>query len=151
MRRISVVLALGVALAACGSGGGNGPSVSEARIGEPTGPNAALYVTIESDQPDRLLAVSTDVAGTTELHETTTGDDGTMSMTPVEAFEVGPGDALVLEPGGKHVMLLDVDRLAVGDEVSVTLEFENADSLTVDVPVVGVIEVLGDDHDHHDH
>jgi copper(I)-binding protein len=41
----------------------------------------------------------------------------------------------VLKPASYHVMLMDAQKLAPGTSVKVTLKFEKAGSITIDVPV----------------
>ena len=61
---------------------------------------------------------------------------GAMTMQEVEAIELSAGDTVNLEPGGYHIMLLDlVEPLEVGDTFDVTLDFETADDLVVTVEV----------------
>jgi copper(I)-binding protein len=46
------------------------------------------------------------------------------------------GETVSLAPGGYHIMLLDlVEPLETGDEFEVTLDFENADDVTLTVTV----------------
>ena len=125
-------------------------TIDDPRIGAPAGANAAMYFTVQSSAEDRLTGARTEVASRAELHETVHGDDGTMGMRPVEAFPVGPGQDLVLEPGGAHVMLIDVDELAVGETVAVTLVFEEAGEIEVEATVVDPAETTGD-RAHHAH
>ena len=121
-------------------------TVSDVRIGQPTGPNAALYLTASAEgQADRLLGAETDVARVVEIHESTTGDDGTVSMWPVDDVEIPPEGSLLLEPGGFHLMLVDVERLEVGDVVEVTLMWETAGEMTVDAQVVDPGDTMGHD------
>ena len=149
-RSIPAVVLLALALAACG-GGGSGIEVTNARIGQPTGPNAGLYFTAEnhSEGADVLESADTGVAGSVEIHETVTRDDGTTGMQPVDApLEVAAGSSLVLEPGGLHLMLLDVDRIEVGETVVVTLTWQTAGDMEIEVEVVDPAETLGhDDHE----
>jgi periplasmic copper chaperone A len=125
--------------------------VADARLGQPTGPNAALYLTVDSDGSDRLVGASTPVAASVEIHETSVDDDGTMTMTPADGFAIDPGASLVLEPGGKHLMLIDADRLEVGETVEVTLEFEQAGEVTIDAVVVAPQDVMQDEAHPDDH
>lgn len=141
-----VVIAL--AIGACGGDGGGTVEISDARVGQPTGPNAALYFTASSGgEADRLVGASTDVAASVELHETTMGDDGTMGMQPVEGLDLPAGGELVLEPGGYHLMLVDADRLEVGDTIEVTTSWEQAGDLTIEAEVVEPGETVGGDMD----
>ncbi|HJS71550.1 MAG TPA: copper chaperone PCu(A)C [Acidimicrobiia bacterium] len=138
-----------VALAACGGGGGDGPLVSEARVGQPTGPNAALYFTAAGNgAADRLLGASSDMASAVELHETTTNDDGTIGMAPADPIDLPADGQLVLEPGGLHLMLIDVDRLDVGEMIEVTLAWETAGDMVIEAEVVDPAATFGEGHDH---
>lgn len=99
---------------------------------------AALYFVVvnEGSEPDRLLGVSSAGAGMAMLHQTVVdGDSSRMSMVD-GGIEIPPGDEIVLEPGGYHVMLMSlVERLELGDTVPATLEFEVAGSVTIEAPV----------------
>lgn len=139
------VLLIFVLLTSCGVNE-SGLVVSEARIGQPTGPNAALYFTATgSGELEALVSVETDVASSTQLHETVIGDGGTMSMQRLDSIPVDPSDGVVLEPGGYHVMLIDVDRLQIGDIVKVTITWDQADPQTIEAEVVGPAETMGDE------
>lgn len=107
-----------------------------ARAGE-AGHNSAAYMVIRNDgrDSDRLVGASSDVAGAVEVHEST-GEHGTMKMREVEEIEIGAGDSVALEPGGYHVMLMDLAHdLTPGDDFSLALTFEHAGTIEIDVPV----------------
>ncbi len=130
---IATLLFLGVA---CGAGA-DGPVISDARVGEPTGPNAGLYFRAEGyGTEDSLISASTEVAASVELHETVMGDDGTMGMRPVTSYSLPASGELVLEPGGLHVMLMDVDPLVAGTTIEVTLTWEKAGQTSITAEVV---------------
>jgi hypothetical protein len=141
---LSVIAALSLG-AGCG-GGAEGLQISEARVGAPTGPNAALYFTARGG-PDALLSASTDVAGDAQIHETVIGEEGTMSMRQVPRLEVPAGGELVLEPGGFHVMLVGIDELQVGATIEITLVWETAGEVTVDAEVVEPSDTIHDMED----
>ena len=137
-RRHSLILIalLALVVSACG-GGSDAPEVTDARVGQPTGPNAALYFTAQGyGTDDALISASTDVAASVELHETVMGDDQTTSMRPVTSYPLPADGELVLEPGGLHIMFIDVDRLEVGSTVEVTLDWENAGEMRITAEVV---------------
>lgn len=69
--------------------------------------NGAAYITIHNEGPaaDRLIAASSPVAGTIELHAHLEDGD-VMSMGPVVAAEIAPCEPAVPQPGGLHVMML---------------------------------------------
>lgn len=101
------------------------------------GSNGAVYMTIENNgDEDKLLRVTTDLAGSCELHESSMKPDGTMQMVPQEYILIPSNGSATLKPGGLHIMLIEVTRdMKEGDTLTLTLEFEKADQLTVAVPV----------------
>jgi len=93
----------------------------------------AAYVRIvnTSKEPDRLVAVSTPIAGMAELHSVT-DDNGVMKMRPVEGIDLKPGETVELKPGGLHIMLMDLKSAPKpGDSVSLTLTFQKAGAKSV--------------------
>jgi len=63
------------------------------------------------------------------------GDDS-MTMQEIDKLEIPAGETVKLEPGGYHVMLIDlVEPLEVGQTFDVTLTFEKAGDKTVTVEV----------------
>jgi len=63
-------------------------------------------------------------------------DMGAMVMQQIMALDLPAGETVNLEPGGYHVMLIDLaEPLAEGDTFNVTLDFAEADDLTVEVVV----------------
>lgn len=101
--------------------------------------NGAAYFTIlnPTEAADQLVSVQSSVARVTELHETTE-ENGVMRMIPQpDGFEIPARSIVELKPGGKHVMLLELSApLAVGDEISLTLTFEQAGTMEIAVPVM---------------
>lgn len=100
----------------------------------------AAYMQITSPVDDRLLSASVDmsVAMMTQIHETTEADDGSgeMVMQEVEAIELPAGETVALEPGGYHIMLMELAApLEVGSEIEITLELEVAGTVTVTAEV----------------
>lgn len=142
-RTITVGLVLmALLVSACGSDG-TMPAISDARIGQPTGPNAALYFTATGyGVDDALISVETHVAPSAQLHETVMDDGGTMSMEPLSAIPMPASGDLVLEPGGYHVMLIDVDDLEIGSTVKLMLTWEKAGAETIEAEVVDPAETM---------
>jgi copper(I)-binding protein len=113
-------------------------SVSEvwARPGIAEG-NTGVFFIIDNPtgQADRLLLADSDVAQAVELHKTTMAD-GVMQMTPQEFVEVPAGEQVVFQPGDLHVMLINLlSQLDVGDSFELTLSFENAGEIPLEVTV----------------
>ena len=58
-----------------------------------------------------------------------------MSASP--ELRIAPGQTVMLEPGGLHVMLLDLETpLIEGKVLPLRLKFYDGDDLTVDVPIL---------------
>jgi periplasmic copper chaperone A len=97
--------------------------------------NGAVYMQLTSAVDDRLVGVSVDetIAADAQVHETVADpDSGEMSMQEVDGIDLPSGDAVVLEPGGHHVMLLDLaEPLEPGTEIEVVLELEELGELPV--------------------
>lgn len=119
--------------------------VTHERIGQPVGPNAAMYFTATANGDDRLVGASSGVAAEMQIHEVILDDHGGIGMHPLDGLDLTEGEDLVFEPGGYHLMLMDVDRLAIGDTVDVVLEWEMAGKMTVRVPVVAPEDTVADD------
>lgn len=79
----------------------------------------------------KLVGVSVDGAGRTEMHESKTAG-GVSSMDEVKSVTVEPGKALIFAPGGYHLMLFAVDKgLKPGMTRELTATFDNGDKTTV--------------------
>jgi copper(I)-binding protein len=98
----------------------------------------AVFMTITNSgvEDDRLLGGSTDVAQVVEIHEVAE-DEGMMRMRPLtDGLAVPAEGAVVLEPGGFHVMLIGLTRdLTSGSTYHLTLSFARAGEVEIDVPV----------------
>ncbi|HRW47182.1 MAG TPA: copper chaperone PCu(A)C, partial [Caldilinea sp.] len=109
-----------------------------ARPSPMAGGSGGVYLTVLNglDQPLQLTGIDGVVAGSLELHESV-NDQGVIRMEPhPEGFPIPARSTLELKPGGKHIMLIDLAApLAVGDVFTLTLNFDKADPLTIDVPV----------------
>lgn len=110
-----------------------------ARASMPGAPSGAAFMVIENsaDTDDRLIDVRSDVAARVELHTHLADAQGVMRMREVEDGFVIPGkDRHLLGRGGDHVMFMGLTRtLEQGDTVAVTLVFENAGEIPVEIPV----------------
>lgn len=64
-------------------------------------------------------------------------EDGMSSMRSVDQLEVAADETLEFSPGGYHLMFMKRQQpLEIGDEVEVTLQFEDQDPLPVTFEVV---------------
>ena len=98
---------------------------------------SAAFMTIDNAGPvDRqLIRAESPVAGTVELH-THVNDKGVMRMRAVSAIPVPAKGQAQLKPGGDHLMLIDLKAvLQEGQEVPITLYFDDGSRLTVKAPI----------------
>lgn len=113
----------------------------------PTAKTGAAYVSLmnHANEGDRLVAVSSPVAKSAEIHKTEEAD-GVVKMMPAGPLEIGPMGTLEMKPGGYHIMLMGLAQpLKKGEEIEITLTFEKAGNLTLKLPVG---EVAAGGHDH---
>lgn len=103
------------------------------------GGTGAVYFTVLNglDQAVQLVSASSPAAEVVETHETT-NENGVMKMSPLpDGYPIAAGEALLLQPGGKHIMLIGlVEPLEPGDEVELTVNFDNGESMALTVPVM---------------
>lgn len=103
-----------------------------------TGDNGAVYFVIENgtDKADALISASTDVASSAETHMTMVNSQDVVTMQMQDAVQVPAGEDIPFEPGGLHIMLVNLTRdLKVGDTITLTLQFEKAGEITLQVEV----------------
>ena len=110
-----------------------------ARVSGASAKSGAAFMVIENTTAadDRLLGAASDVAAKVELHTHREDAAGVMQMIQVsEGFAIPAQDTHVLARGGDHVMLMGLNGpLAQGDSFKLTLTFEKAGEITIDVPV----------------
>jgi periplasmic copper chaperone A len=97
---------------------------------------------------DRLIAASSPVAGSVEIHNHIM-EGGIARMRRVDAIAIAGGKSVVLGPSGYHVMLVDLKQpLKEGDLLKLTLVFEKAGQIEVEATVepVGAMGPHGFDH-----
>ena len=103
----------------------------------PGQPNSAVFLTMTNDstRSRALVAGTSPIAEVVELH-THTHEGDMMRMRPVSRIEVPAQSAVRLQPGGFHVMLIGLKGdLAPGDQVDLTLIFDDGTRIRVDAPV----------------
>jgi copper(I)-binding protein len=113
------------------------PSGSPMAMGMDMSVTDAVYFTIKNNgkTDDQLLSAAADVAGSTEMHQSTLAN-GISSMKPVSEVDVPAGGSVSFDPGNYHVMLVGLHRdLNVGDRFDLTLTFKQAGAVKVSVEV----------------
>ena len=157
-RRVTAVTAAVLVMIASGCGDDRPTEFgADGAWSRPTPPGAVdgvLYLEVTSDVADELVGVEvpTAVAAAAELHTSSGGASGqphhggggapddtgpdVISMTQLETVPVAADGTVVFEPGGNHIMLVDLtDPLREGETYTATLEFASGRSLAVDVVV----------------
>ena len=113
-------------------------SLPFSRATRPNAPVAGGFLTIETTgaEPDRLISVTSDIAGETQIHEMAMQGD-VMKMRPLaNGLEIPAGKTVVLAPGGFHIMFMGLKQTLVeGETITVTLTFEKAGTVDVVLPI----------------
>jgi copper(I)-binding protein len=117
----------------------------------PTPPSAKLgagYLTVvNAGAADRLVGASSPAAARVEMH-VTLRDGEIMRMREVKAFDLPAKGRLELKPAGAHLMFIDLKRpFKAGDKVPVTLKFDKAGEVKVDL-LVGKQPAQPEQHKH---
>lgn len=141
---INLVRALGLlaALAVYSAGGSAaaGPlTLTDAwiRATPPGARTAAAYLTIANGAAtDTLLGAATASARVVQIH-THVAENGLQRMVELPELTLPAGQTVRLEPGGLHLMLIDIAApLVAGATVALSLEFAAAGRIDLEVPVV---------------
>jgi copper(I)-binding protein len=101
------------------------------------GGNGAVYLRLinTGGDADQLVGGECSTAKAVEVHKTTV-TDGVMKMEPVPSVEIPARGDVQLEPGGLHIMLIELNRsLAPGDTLPITLHFEEAGDVDLEIKV----------------
>lgn len=140
--KVVLVMALCVGLQACQRRAPENAhwQVSDAHIRElpPGQSRSAVYLTLKNlgAEDRQILHVDADIAGQAQVHRHSY-ENGMMKMRQVSHAQIPAGGTLVFEPGGYHIMLLDItDSPAVGSEFLMTIEFDGGEPLTFPVEVL---------------
>ncbi|MGQ0502173.1 MAG: copper chaperone PCu(A)C [Panacagrimonas sp.] len=109
-----------------------------ARSSVPGSDVGAVYATFHNDSgvPLTVLAASSDAATSAAIHEVTT-HSGVVHMHTLDAgLSIEAGATARLEPGGRHLMLLGLQRpLKPGQSLEVRFRISDGNEITVTVPV----------------
>lgn len=110
---------------------------------------AGAYMTLTARSQSALVSVASPVAARGELHSMTM-EGGVMKMRDVERIDIAAGRTITLEPGGLHVMLVDLKRqLKPGEKAPLTLTVQRADSSRAALTVEAEVLTAGNAPPHH--
>jgi periplasmic copper chaperone A len=101
------------------------------RLAAVPGRPAAGYFAVHGGPTDAtLINVFTDVAIRTEMHESKMAAGGGMTMDAVRSLPVPALQTVTFAPGGKHVMLFDVNP-GIKPGAAITFTYTFADGLRI--------------------
>ena len=109
-----------------------------------------MSITNHSQSDDRLVSVTSPISGAVEIHNHIE-DNGVMKMRKVDGISLKAGETVELKPGSFHLMMFKANLPEDQNDVSLTLNYEKAPSVTMIVPVEGRggEEGYGSNHDGH--
>jgi len=144
--RVVAPLGLALALVVLGGCGGGESSPESTATSEPslpegelaletiwvrpaeTGGNTSLYMALANGQstPDTLVSVEAPIIDSVAIH-TTVDTAGTTSMQHTGPLPIPANSRVALEPGGTHVMLMNVQQpLRDGETIVLNVDFAEA-------------------------
>ncbi|MBI4996648.1 MAG: copper chaperone PCu(A)C [Rhodocyclales bacterium] len=101
------------------------------------------------DKDVKLVKAESSAAKITELH-THLNEGGVMKMRQVPAIAIKAKGEATLQPGGLHVMMIDLKApLKEGDKVAVTLGFDDGSSKKIEAPIRKPAPMPAMDHSKH--
>lgn len=142
-RVATIAIWLSIALPAHGFAGTTDITVmdvwSRASIG--TSRPSAAYLTVRNNGGEMmtLVRVRSEIAARSEIHRSSTNEQGVSSMAPAGDIEILPGQTVTLQPGGLHVMLMGLQQpMAESDTFMLWLVFADGNEISVEVPILGL-------------
>ena len=100
------------------------------------------FMTITASEAAALVSASSPVAGVVEIHSMKM-EDGVMKMRAVPRLDLPAGTPVALDPGGYHVMLMDLKGpLKTGEMVPITLKLEGKDKAVTTLEVKAEVRPL---------
>ena len=109
----------------------------------PAQQTTGVFVTLQSSEESRLVAVTTPAARSAEIHASEQ-KQGVMHMHALDAIALPAGQRVELKPGGFHIMLVGLTRaLGAGDTVPLTFTFEDRKGKRTRIEVRAEVRPLG--------
>jgi len=137
MNKVPQAWLLAAALVA-GSAAAAPPVVEDAwaRATPPAAKTGAVYLALTADTDDRLVGAASPAAREVQIH-THVAEGGMSRMVQLPELALPRGSRVQLEPGGLHLMLIDLARpLVAGESIEVTLNLASGDRVELAVPVL---------------
>jgi copper(I)-binding protein len=101
------------------------------------GNNGAVYFLLQNHSAgkDELTGISSTFAEAVEIHESQMAGD-VMQMRQVTSLPIHGKESILFGPGGYHAMLVGLKQeLKPGEQIQVSLHFENHEDILLTVPV----------------
>ena len=112
-----------------------------ARATLPRAPNGGAYFSLTNTGPadDRLIGASTSIAGEVQIHSSTVEGDVMRMREVPDGVLLPAGETVTFEPSGLHLMLVGLNQpLVEGEAFPLTLQFEHAGTIEIEVPIAGI-------------
>ena len=106
----------------------------------PNAPVGGAYLTIENTgtEDDRLVSATSPVAATVQIHDMAMEGNVMKMRHLTDGLPIPAGETVTLAPGGLHIMLMNLEgKLVEGETITITLTFEKAGTVDVELPVLG--------------
>lgn len=104
----------------------------------PNAPTGGAYFSLVNtgSEDDRLLSATSPVSGDVQLHEMKIENNVARMRDLPDGIPLPAGQTVTLEPSGTHIMLTKLTGpLIEGETVPITLTFEHAGDITLNVPI----------------
>jgi copper(I)-binding protein len=111
----------------------------------------AAYMTLTSKEALELVAVTSDLTESVEIHSMTM-DNGVMKMRKLNALSLKANEPYALAPGGFHLMLFDLKKpLLVGEKVHFNLQFNTKTNASFSLAIEAIVKEPEDANTHQHH
>jgi copper(I)-binding protein len=129
----AVVVTGAVLVSGCGAAPRSGPVIqlTSAQVTEPSAIGTTeAYLDVENNGPaDKIVAARLSVGGRVMLRSP--ARPGVVVMRTVPAIAIPANSSVGLDPNGSHLLVLDAGHMKAGTEITLTLVFEHAGSISV--------------------
>ena len=137
MRNVTALIAAALILGACGQPPQVYVDKGYVRLGASPSRPAAAYFTLHGGATDAtVISISSEVAIKTEMHESMM-QGNVSSMKPIDRLPLPAESTIEFKPGGKHVMLFNVNPSVVpGRRISMVFTFSDGQRIQYEPKVI---------------
>lgn len=83
---------------------------------------------------DRLVSATSSISDAVEIH-THSEENGVMKMRQIDGVDLAQGETIAFKPGSYHLMMYGANIPEGSETVTVTLNYEKAAPMTLEVPL----------------